>query len=98
MVTLNQITLIGFTGSEAEVHYTQNGTMVAVVSVATKESWKDSEGEWQNRTDWHRVVIYGIELAAQLFCLKAVSNGDERSSVASLFRRTRQGGGRNDIA
>jgi single-strand DNA-binding protein len=57
--TLNQITLIGFTGSEAEVHYTQNGTIVAVVSVATKESWKDPEGEWQNRTDWHRVVTFG---------------------------------------
>ena len=51
MFTLNQITLIGFTGSEAEVHHTQNGTVVAVVSVATKESWKDADGEWQSRTD-----------------------------------------------
>ena len=59
MFTLNQITLIGFTGSEAEVHYTQNGTVVAVVSVATKASWKDADGEWQSRTDWHRVVSFG---------------------------------------
>ena len=36
MFTLNQITLIGFTGSEAEVHYTQNGTVVAVVSSRPK--------------------------------------------------------------
>src|SRR3982751_4998563 len=59
MFTLNQITLIGFTGSEAEVHHTQNGTVVAVVSVATQESWKDADGEWQSRTDWHRVVTFG---------------------------------------
>ena len=59
MFTLNQITLFGFTGAEAEVHYTQNGTAVAVVSVATKESWKDADGEWQSRTDWHRVVSFG---------------------------------------
>ena len=59
MFTLNQITLIGSAGSEAEVHHTQNGTFVAIVSVATKESWKDAEGEWQSRTDWHRVVTFG---------------------------------------
>src|SRR4051812_36066231 len=59
MFTLNQITLIGFTGSEAEVHYTQNGTVVAVVSVATKDSWKDADGDWQSRTDWHRIVTFG---------------------------------------
>jgi single-strand DNA-binding protein len=59
MFTLNQITIIGFTGSEAEVHYTQHGTLVAVVSVATKESWKSADGEWQSRTDWHRVVAFG---------------------------------------
>ena len=59
MFTLNQITLVGFTGSEAEVHHPQNGTVVAVVSVATKESWKDAAGEWQSRTDWHRVVSFG---------------------------------------
>ena len=59
MFTLNQLTLIGFTGAEAEVHHTQNGTVVAVISVATKESWKDADGEWQSRTDWHRVVTFG---------------------------------------
>ena len=43
----------------SEVHQTQNGTLVAVISVATKESWKDADGEWQSRTDWHRVVSFG---------------------------------------
>ena len=59
MYTLNQLTIIGFTGNEADIHYTANGTLVATLSVATKQSWKDAEGAWQSRTDWHRVVIFG---------------------------------------
>ena len=60
---LNQLTIIGFTGSEAEVHYTTNGTLVATLSVATKESWKNGDGQWQSRTEWHRVVCFGGKLA-----------------------------------
>jgi single-strand DNA-binding protein len=58
MYTLNQLTIIGFTGSDADVHYTQSGTLVTTLSVATKESWKDADGNWQSRTDWHRVVSF----------------------------------------
>ena len=57
MYTMNQITIIGFTGNDAEAHYTQNGTLVVTISVATKESWKDADGNWQSRTDWHRIVF-----------------------------------------
>lgn len=56
--TLNQITIIGFTGSDADVHYRQSGTLVTTLSVATKESRKDADGNWHNRTDWHRVVSF----------------------------------------
>jgi single-strand DNA-binding protein len=56
---MNQLTIIGFTGNDAEAHYTQSGTLIATLSVATKESWKNAEGQWQNRTEWHRVVIFG---------------------------------------
>ena len=59
MYTLNQLTIIGFTGSNAEAHYTPNGTLVVSLSVATKESWKDADGKWQSRTDWHRVATFG---------------------------------------
>lgn len=48
---MNQLTIIGFTGSNAEVHYTPNGTLVATLSIATKESWKNADGEWQSRTE-----------------------------------------------
>ena len=43
MYTMNQLTIIGFTGNDAEAHYTPNGTLVVTISVATKESWKDAE-------------------------------------------------------
>ena len=55
MYTMNQLTLIGFTGQDAEVHYTQNGTLVTTLSLATKESWKNADGAWQSRSEWHRV-------------------------------------------
>ena len=54
-----QLTIVGFTGSDAEAHYTPNGTLVVSLSVATKESWKDADRNWQSRTDWHRVVTFG---------------------------------------
>jgi single-strand DNA-binding protein len=59
MYTMNQLTIIGFTGNDAEAHYTPNGTLVVTISVATKESWKDADGNWQSRTDWHRIVSFG---------------------------------------
>ena len=58
MYSMNQLTIIGFTGQDAETHYTDNGTLVTTLSVATKESWKDGNGEWLSRTDWHRVVSF----------------------------------------
>ena len=54
---MNQLTIIG--GSDAEAHYTPNGTLVSTLSVATKESWKNADGQWQSRTEWHRVVAFG---------------------------------------
>ena len=56
---MNQLTIIGFTGQDADFHYTPNGTAVTTFSVATRESWKNDKGEWQSRTDWHRVVTFG---------------------------------------
>jgi single-strand DNA-binding protein len=56
---MNQLTIIGFTGQDADFHYTPNGTSVTTFSVATKESWKNDKGEWQSRTDWHRVATFG---------------------------------------
>ena len=56
---MNQLTIIGFTGQDADFHFTPNRTPVATISVATKESWKNEQGEWQSRTEYHRVVAFG---------------------------------------
>ena len=65
MYTMNQLTLIGFTGQDAEIHYTQNGTLVTTLSVATKESWKNAEGAWQSRSEWHRWSYSGRSLSTR---------------------------------
>lgn len=59
MSTLNKAMLIGRLGQDPEVRYTQSNTAVATLSVATNERFKDSNGEWKERTEWHRVVAWG---------------------------------------
>jgi single-strand DNA-binding protein len=57
---INKVILIGNLGADPEVRYTANGGAVANLRLATSESWKDKQtGEQQERTEWHRVVLYG---------------------------------------
>jgi single-strand DNA-binding protein len=56
---MNRLTLIGFLGQDAEQKFTRNGSPYTILSIATKRSWKDEDGEWQSRTEWHRSVVYG---------------------------------------
>lgn len=56
---VNKVILIGNLGRDPEVRYTPNGMAVANVTIATSESWKDkATGENQERTEWHRVVMF----------------------------------------
>ena len=55
----NQIIVIGNLGKDPEVRYTEGGDAVANLSLATSESWKDKEGNKQERTEWHRIVVWG---------------------------------------
>jgi single-strand DNA-binding protein len=56
---INKVILIGNLGADPEVRYTQGGSAVANIRIATSESWKDREsGEMQERTEWHRVVFF----------------------------------------
>ena len=55
----NEATLIGRLGADPEVRYTQNGTPVATFQLATNERWKDREGQSQERTEWHNIVLWG---------------------------------------
>ena len=57
--SLNKVMLIGNLGADADVRKTQSGDSVATLSIATSESWKDQSGQRQDRTEWHRVVLFG---------------------------------------
>ncbi|SMO66652.1 single-stranded DNA-binding protein [Gracilimonas mengyeensis] len=59
MSSLNKAMIIGNLGQDPEVRYTQSNTAVATLSIATSERFKDSNGEYQERTEWHRVVAWG---------------------------------------
>lgn len=56
---VNKVMLIGRLGSDPEVRYTTSGGAVANFSVATNESWNDKAGQKQERTEWHKVVVWG---------------------------------------
>lgn len=56
---INKVILIGNLGNEPEVKYLPSGDAVANISLATSESWKDKQGQAQERTEWHRVVFFG---------------------------------------
>lgn len=56
---INKVILIGNLGKDPEVRYTPNGAAVANITLATSETWKDKQtGENQERTEWHRVVMF----------------------------------------
>jgi single-strand DNA-binding protein len=56
--SLNRVTLIGNLGKDPEVKFTPSGTPVAKIALATNERFKDKNGEWQDRTEWHNVVLW----------------------------------------
>jgi single-strand DNA-binding protein len=57
---INKVILVGNLGQDPEVRYMPNGNAVANFNVATSETWKDKQtGEQKDRTEWHRVVIFG---------------------------------------
>ena len=64
---LNKVTLIGHLGKDPINRYMQNGDAVCNFSIATSESWKDAQGQRQERTEWHAVTLYRklAEIAAQ---------------------------------
>lgn len=57
--SLNKVTLIGNLGRDPEVRYTNDNRPIANLTIATSESWKDQAGQKQEKTEWHRVVIFG---------------------------------------
>jgi len=59
MASVNKVILIGNLGSDPEVRHTQGGQTVANFNVATNERWTSKDGERNERTEWHRIVVWG---------------------------------------
>ena len=56
--SVNKVMLIGRLGADPEVRDTKTGGRFATFSLATSERWKDKSGDQQERTEWHRVVVF----------------------------------------
>lgn len=56
--SVNKVILLGNVGKDPEIRSTAGGTLVASLSLATSERYKDKSGEWQERTEWHSLVSY----------------------------------------
>ena len=65
--SLNKVILVGNLGRDPEVRAMQSGDKVANLNIATSERWKDKDGQPQEKTEWHRVVVFGriAEVAEQ---------------------------------
>ena len=59
MVSVNKVILVGNLGRDAELRYTPGGAAVATLNMATTEVWNDKSGQKQEKTEWHRVVVWG---------------------------------------
>lgn len=97
MSGVNKAILVGRLGQDPEARYTANGKQVTTLSVATSERWTDQQGQRQEHTEWHKVVLWGrlAEIASQYLAKGALvylegrlrtrkwqdSNGQDRYST-----------------
>ena len=58
MASVNKVIIVGNVGRDPELRYTQSGQPVASFSIATNERFKDRDGNWKDRTEWHRIVAW----------------------------------------
>jgi single-strand DNA-binding protein len=89
---VNKAIIVGTLGQDPEVRYTANGSAVANISVATNETWRDkATGEAQERTEWHRIVMFGklAEIAQQY-----LKSGNDRYSTEIVANEMQMLGGR----
>ena len=59
MASVNKVILIGNLGRDPELRFTRDGQGVANFTLATNERWRDKDGQNQERTEWHRIVVWG---------------------------------------
>ena len=59
MGSVNKVILVGNLGRDAELRYTPGGAAVATLNMATTEVWNDKQGQRQEKTEWHRIILWG---------------------------------------
>ncbi|MEQ1896389.1 MAG: single-stranded DNA-binding protein [Vicinamibacterales bacterium] len=57
--SVNKVILVGNLGRDAEMKYTPGGSAVSTLNLATTEVWNDKSGQKQEKTEWHRIVVWG---------------------------------------
>jgi single-strand DNA-binding protein len=72
MMSVNKVILVGRLGADPEKLVTGNGRSVAKFNLATSETWKDSGGQRQERTQWHKIVVWGPQADT---CAQYLSKG-----------------------
>lgn len=82
---LNEVNLIGRLGTEPELKTISTGNTVCRLSIATTEKWTDKSGQKQEKTEWHRVVVWG-KLAE--LCAKYLSKGSQAFVKGRLQTRS----------
>ena len=82
---VNKVILVGNLGQDPELRYTGSGTAVCNLRIATNESYKDANGEWVERTEWHSVVAWS-RLAE--ICNEYLKKGSQAYFEGSLQTRS----------
>jgi single-strand DNA-binding protein len=72
MAGVNKVILVGNLGADPDMRYTPSGQGVCEMRLATGESWNDKNGQRQERTEWHRIVVWGKKAEV---CSKYLSKG-----------------------
>ena len=84
-MSVNKVIILGRLGQDPELKYTPGGAAVCNFSLATSENWTDKSGEKQERTEWHRIVVWG-KLAE--LCNQYLSKGRQAFVEGKLQTRS----------
>lgn len=82
---VNKVILLGRLGKDPETQTTKNGKQMTKFPLATSENYKDKNGEWQERTEWHNVVMFGRDVRASKGDLVFVEGRIETSKVEEKY-------------
>ena len=84
MASVNKVILIGNLGRDPEIRFTPGGAQVCNFTLATNEQWKDKSGQRQERTEWHRIVVWGKQAE---ICKEYLAKGRQVYVEGSLQTR-----------